>query len=265
VAIPNGPFNDGAVYIGYYNNGKIDKIQTPATAPTAPIVVGGTFNSIGVLSLAFIGNDLYLGELGPPANAGGQLIKGGQVTELISASPSTSRGNAIVINKPVSRLQSPVAQLLNQPQVFINPAAVAQGPVGDRERCLPPLGVKLSSTIPADPGLAPGLYLGSLGQTTEGATVTGNMTQPPEVDQFGTICSTMVDWVAQASFNPLLSLNQPLGPVTALAFNSQTDSKANLAIADDFGLSIPDQSLQNSAILFPTTQTHGQGHVYIVP
>jgi hypothetical protein len=91
------------------------------------------------------------------------------------------------------------------------------------------------------------------------------MTQPPEVDQFGTICSTMIDWVAQASFNPLLSLNQPLGPVTALAFNSQTDSKANLAIADDFGLSIPDQSLQNSAILFPTTQTHGQGHVYIVP
>jgi hypothetical protein len=91
------------------------------------------------------------------------------------------------------------------------------------------------------------------------------MTQPPEVDQFGTICSTMIDWVAEASFNPLLSLNQPLGPVTALAFNSQTDSKANLAIADDFGLSIPNQSLQNSAILFPTTQTHGQGHVYIVP
>jgi len=265
VAIPNGPFNDGAIYIGYYNNGKISKIQTPATAPTAPIVVGGTANSIGVLSLAFIGNNLYLGELGPPANAGGQLIKGGQVTELIAASPDVKRGNAIIINKPISRLQSPVPQLLNEPQLFINPAAVAMGPVGDREKCLPPLGVKLSSTIPADPGLTPALYLGSLGQATEGATVTGSMTQPPEVDQFGTICSTMIDWVAQASFNPLLSLNQPLGPVTALAFNSQTDSKANLAIADDMGLSIPDQSLQNSAVLFPTTQTHGQGHVYIVP
>jgi hypothetical protein len=265
VAIPNGPFNDGAVYIGYYNNGKISKIQTPATAPTAPIVVGGTANSIGVLSLAFIGNNLYLGELGPPANAGGQLIKGGQVTELIAASPSTSRGNAIVINKPISRLQSPDPQLLNEPQVFINPAALAMGPDGDRERCLPPLGVKLSSSIPADPGLAPGLYLGSLGLPTETATVTGSMTQPPEVDQYGTICSTMVDWVEQASFNPLLSLNQPLGPVTALAFNSQTDSKANLAIADDMTLFIPDQSLQNSAVLFPSTTLHGQGHVYIVP
>jgi hypothetical protein len=264
VAIPNGPFNDGAVYIGYYNNGKISKIQQPATAPTAPIVVGGTANSIGVLSLAFIGNNLYLGELGPPANAGGQLIKGGQVTELIAASPDTSRGNAIVINKPISRLQSPDPQLLNQPQVFINPAALALGPVGDREKCLPPLGVKLSSTVPADPGLAPGLYLGSLGLPSNSA-VSGGLAQVPEVDQFGSICTTMIDWVAQASFSPFLSLNQPLGPVTALAFNSQTDSKANLAIADDFGLFIPDQSLQNSAVLFPTTQTHGQGHVYIVP
>jgi len=265
VAIPNGPFNDGAVYIGYYNNGKINKIQQPATAPTATIVVGGTANSIGVLSMAFIGNNLYLGELGPPANAGGQLIKGGQVTELIAASPSVSRGNAIVINKPISRLQSPDPQLQNQPQVFINPAALAMGPVGDREKCLPPLGVKLSSSIPADPGLAPALYLGSLGQAADAAAVSGGMNQPPEVDQFGTICSTMIDWVAQASFNPLLSLNQPIGPVTALAFNSKTDSKANLAIGDDFGLFIPDQSLQNSATLFPTTQTHGQGHVYIIP
>lgn len=265
VAIPTGPFNDGAIYIGYYNNGKISKIQKPATAPTAPIVVGGTLNSIGVLSLAFQGNNLYLGELGPPANAGGQLIKGGQVTELIAASPDTSRGNAIVINKPISRLQSPDPQLLNQPQVFINPAAMAVGPVGDREKCLPPLGVKLSSSVPADPGTAPGIYMGSLGQATDAATVTGGMTQLPEVDQYGTICTTMIDWVAQASLNPFQSLNQPLNPVTAIAFNSQTDSKANLAIADDAGLFIPDQSLQNSAVLFPTTQTHGQGHVYIVP
>jgi hypothetical protein len=265
VAIPNGPFNDGAVYIGYYNNGKISKIQTPATAPTAPIVVGGTANSIGVLSMAFIGNNLYLAELGPPANAGGQLIKGGQVTELIAASPAVLKGNAIVINKPISRLQSPNPQLLNQPQVFINPAAMAAGPVGDREKCLPPLGVKLSSSVPADPGLAPGLYMGSLGLPTETATVSGGMSEAPEVAQYGTICTTMIDWVAEASLNPLLSLNQPLGPVTALAFNSQTTSTANLAIADDPSLFIPDQSLQNSAILFPQTTLHGQGHVYIVP
>jgi hypothetical protein len=264
VAIPTGPFNDGAIYIGYYNNGKINKIQQPATAPTAPIVVGGTANSIGVLSLAFIGNNLYLAELGPPANAGGQLIKGGQVTQLISASPDVSRGNAIVINKPISRLQSPDPQLLNQPQVFINPAAMAAGPVGDREKCLPPLGVKLSASVPADPGLAPGLYMGGLGLPSN-SSVSGGLAQAPEVDQYGTICTTLIDWVAQASFNALLSLNQPLGPVTAVAFNSQTDSKANLAIADDPGLFIPDQSLQNSAILFPQTVQHGQGHVYIVP
>jgi hypothetical protein len=264
VAIPNGPFNDGAVYIGYYNNGKISKIQQPATAPTAPIVVGGTLNSIGVLAMAFQGNTLFLGELGPPANAGGQLIKGGQVSQIAPASPDVSRGNAVVINKPISRLQSPDPQLLNQPQVFINPAAMAVGPVGDREKCLPPLGVKLSSSVPADPGTAPGLYMGSLGLPSNSA-VSGGLAQAPEVDQYGSICTTMIDWVAQASLNPLQSLNQPLGPVTAVAFNSQTDSKANLAIADDPGLFIPDQSLQNSAVLFPTTQTHGQGHVYIVP
>jgi len=264
VAIPTGPFNDGAIYIGYYNNGKISKIQKPATAPTAPTVVGGTANSIGVLGLAFIGNNLFLAELGPPANAGGQLIKGGQVTELIAASPDTSRGNAIVVNKPISRLQSPDPQLLNKPQVFINPAAIASGPVLDRERCLPPLGVKLSSSVPADPGTAPGLYMGSLGLPSDSA-VTGGLAQSPEVDQYGTICTTLVDWVAQASLSPLLSLNQTLGPVTAVAFDSQTNSTASMAIADDPGLFIPDQSLQNSAILFPQTQQHGQGHVYIVP
>ena len=209
VAIPTGPFNDGAIYIGYYNDGKIDKIQNPATAPSAPLVVGGTFNSIGVLGLAFIGNNLFLAELGPPANAGGQLIKGGQITELIAASPSTSRGNAIVVNKPISRLQSPDPQLLNQPQVFINPAAIASGPVLDRERCLPPLGVKLSSSVPSDPGTAPGLYMGSLGLPSDSA-VSGGLSQPPEVDQYGTICTTLVDWVAQASLSPLLSLNQTL-------------------------------------------------------
>ena len=56
-----------------------------------------------------------------------------------------------------------------------------------------------------------------------------------------------------------------MGPVTALAFNSQTDSKANLAIADDPGLIIPDQTLQKSHIVPPATGLHGQGHVYIVP
>ena len=67
MAIPTGPFNDGAVYIGYYNIGSINKIQQPATAPTAPIAVGGLGHGVGALSLAFMGNDLYMAELGAAA------------------------------------------------------------------------------------------------------------------------------------------------------------------------------------------------------
>ncbi|HET9164526.1 MAG TPA: hypothetical protein VFP11_00925 [Candidatus Angelobacter sp.] len=264
VAIPTGPFNDGAVYVGYYNIGSVNKIQQPATAPTAPIPVGGLGHGVGILSMAFMGNDLYMAELAPPPNAGGQLIKGSQVTVLVAASPDLQRGSAREVNKPISRLQSPDPQSLLSPQLFVNPAAFAVGPVGDREKCLPPLGVKLSASVPADPGAAPGLFMGSMGLPPASA-VSGGLALPPEVAQYGSICTTMIDWVAQASFNPILSLNQDLGPVTALAFNSQTDSKANLAIADDPALIIPDQTLQKSQLVPPATGLHGQGHVYIVP
>ena len=264
VAIPNGPFNDGAVYMGYYNVGSINKITTPATSPSAPTPVGGTGKGVGVLSLAFMGNDLYLAELGPPANAAGQLVKGSQVTVLQAASPGLQRGGAREVNKPISRLQSPDPQAGTSPQIFINPAAFAIGPVGDRERCLPPLGVKLSAIVPADPGTAPGLYMGSLGLPPDSAVSQG-LAQPPEVAQYGSICTTMIDWVSQGSLNPLLSLNQDLGPVTALAFTSMTDSRATLAIGDDPALIVPDQTLQKSQIVPPATGLHGQGHVYIVP
>ena len=264
VAIPTGPFNDGAVYVGYYNIGSIFKIQQPATAPTAPIPVGGLGKGVGVLSMAFMGNDLYMAELGPPPSTAGQLVKGSQVTVLQAASPDLQRGSARTVDKPISRLQSPDPQSLLSPQLFVNPAAFAIGPVGDREKCLPPMGVKLSASVPADPGTAPGLFMGSLGVPPASA-VTGGLAFPPEVAQFGSICTTMIDWVSQASLNPLLSLNQDLGPITALAFNSQTDSKANLAIADDPGLIIPDQTLQKSQLVPPVTGLPGQGHVYIVP
>jgi hypothetical protein len=264
VAIPSGPFNDGAVYIGYYNVGSINKIQQPATAPTAPIAVGGLGHGVGALSLAFMGNDLYIAELAPPPNTNGQLVTGSQVTLLQAASPSLQRGSAREIDKPISRLQSPDPQSLLSPQLFTNPAAFAVGPVGDREKCLPPLGVKLSASVPADPGTAPGLYMGSLGLPPASA-VSGGLALPPEVAQFGSICTTMIDWVAQGTLDPLLSLNTDLAPVTALAFNSQTDSRAVLAIADDPGLIVPDQTLQKSQLVPPSTGLHGQGHVYIVP
>ena len=266
VALPTGPFNDGAVYVGYYDTNAIRKIQKPATAPTAPIAVSATFNGSGILSMAFMGNNLFLAELGPVGTgAGGQLIKGGQVTQIVAASPSVSKGNAVLVNKPISRLQSPDPQLQNSTQVFSNPAAFAVGPVGDRERCLPPVGVKLSASVPADPGTAPGLFLGGLGLSATDAVRSNSLAQPPEVDQYGSICTTMVDWVAQASLDPLLSVNAPLGPVTALAFDSQTDSRASLAIADDPALVMAPVTLQTSKIVPPTTGLHGQGHVYIVP
>jgi hypothetical protein len=266
VALPTGPFNDGALYIGYYDTNVINKIQKPATAPTSPIFVAGTFNGVGILSMAFMGNNLMLAELGPVGTgAGGQLIKGGQVTQIVSASPSVSKGNATLVNKPISRLQSPDPQQQNSTQVFANPAAFAVGPVGDRERCLPPLGVKLSASVPADPGTAPGLFLGGLGLSATDAVRSNSLAQPPEVDQYGSICTTMVDWVAQASLDPSLSFNAPLGPVTALAFDSQTNSQANLAIADDPGLVMAPVTQQTSKIVPPSTGLHGQGHVYIVP
>jgi hypothetical protein len=264
VALPQGPFNDGAVYVGYYNGGKINKIQQPATAPTAPIPVGGLSRGVGILSLAFEGNDLYMAELGPPANSAGQLVKGSQITLLAAASPDLLRGSAREIAKPISRLQSPDPQAQTSPQVFVNPAALVVGPVGDREKCLPPAGVKLSASVPADPGLAAGLYIGGLG-LPQASAVSGGLAQPPEVAQYGSICTTMIDWVNEGALDPTLSVNVPLGPVTALAFNSQTDSKASLAIADDPGLIVPDQTLQKSQIVPPSTGVHGQGHVFIVP
>jgi hypothetical protein len=264
VALPQGPFNDGAVYIGYYNIGSISKIQQPATAPTAPITVGGLSRGVGTLSLAFEGNDLYIAELGPPANAAGQLVKGSQITLLAGASPDLQRGSAREIAKPISRLQSPDPNNPTSPQLFVNPAALVVGPVGDREACLPPPGVVLSIRVPADPATAPGLYIGGLG-LPPASPVSGGLAQPPEVAQYGSICTTMIDWVAEGALDPTRSINVPLGPVTALAFNSQTDPRANLAIADDPGLIVTDQTLQKSQIFPPKTGVHGQGHVYIVP
>jgi hypothetical protein len=137
------------------------------------------------------------------------------------------------------------------------------GPDTEREKCLPPLGVKLSAGIPADPATAPALYIGGLGLPAN-SSVSGGLAQPPEVVQYGSICTTMIDWVIDGALDPTLSLNVDLGSVTALAFNG-ADSNANLAIADDPALIVPDQTLQKSKVTPPLTGLHGQGHVFIVP
>jgi len=260
-AIPNGPFNDGSVYLGYYDNAKITKIQAPATAPSAPFPVGSTSKGVGVLSMSFMGNDLYMAELGPPANAAGQLVKGGQITVLQAASPSLQRGGAREVTKPISRLQSPT--LITTPQLFVNPAAIVVGPTGDRPSCLPPLGVALSPRVPKDPGTAPALYFGSMGINPADASI---LSQPPEVDQFDSICTTEIPWVMEGSLDALRSLNVPLDAVTALAFTSYSDPSASLAIGDDPSTIPGVQTLQRSQEKAPTTgPLHGQGHVYIVP
>lgn len=262
VAIPNGPFNDGAIYFGYTNNGHINKIQLPATAPTAPIPVGTVGNGVGVLSMAFMGNDLYLAELGPPANAAGQLVKGGQITVLQAASPDLQRGGARVVTKPISRLQSPT--LVTTPQLFVNPGAIAVGPAGERPACLPPLGVALSPRVPKDPTTTPSLYFGSVGVNPGDATT--SPAQPPEVDQFDSICTTERPWVLEGALDPALSLNLPMAPITALAFNSYSDPQAQLAIGDDPSTIVEAATLQRSKITPPSTgPLHGQGHVFIVP
>jgi hypothetical protein len=264
VAIPNGPFNDGAIYIGYYDQGKVNKITTPATAPSAPTAVGGLNKGVGVMSLTFMGNDLYIAELGPPANAGGQLIKGGQITHLAGASPSLIKGNAVVVTKPISRLQSPVFPIEITPQTFVNPGAILVGPALERPACLPPIGVATSIRVPADPTTTPTLYFGSYGENPDDAAT--SPAQPPEVDSFDSVCTTEIPWVLEGSLDQARSLNVPLAGITALGITSYSNPTAQLAIGDDPSLDVPSATLQKSQIKPPATGAlHGQGHVYIVP
>jgi hypothetical protein len=267
VAIPNGPFNDGAVYVGYYDVGGINKIQFPATAPGAPAAVGGLNKGIGVMSLTFMGNDLYMAELAPPANAAGQLIKGGQITKLVSASPSLIKGSAAIVTKPISRLQSPVFPIEITPQTFVNPGAILVGPAIDRPKCLPPLGVATSIRVASDPNTTPSLYFGSYGENPDDAAT--SPAQPPEVDQFDSVCTTEIPWVLEGSLDSARSINVPLSGVTAMGISSYSDPSAQLTIGDDPSLVVPAATLQKSKIQPPSTPTdpnlHGQGHVYIVP
>ena len=263
VAIPNGPFNDGAVYIGYYDVGGINKISKPATAPGAPTAVGGLSKGVGVMSIAFMGNDLYLAELGPPANAAGQLVKGGQITVLQAASPSLIKGSARIVTKPISRLQSPLFPTLT-PQLFVNPGAILVGPAIDRPACLPPIGVATSIRVPSDPTTTPTLYFGSYGENPDDAAT--SPAQPPEVDSFDSVCTTEIPWVLEGSLDSLRAINVPLAGITAMGISSYSNPLAQLAIGDDPSLDVPAATLQKSKITPPVTGAlHGQGHVYIVP
>jgi hypothetical protein len=261
VALPTGPSNDGALYIGYSDDGSIQKITNPATAPGAPLAVVRLFNGIGAISMAFNGNDLYISELGPPPIAG-QFIKKGVVTVMMRASPSANNGRAVPVKRAIARLQTP--------QIIVeNPGGFTMGPTGGRPACLPPLGVKLSPSVPADPATTPAFYMGTLGLTADGVFnpgVTGGLGQLPEVDQYDFVCTTQVVWVTDAALDPTLSLSSPLGSVTALGF-SGNDASAVLAIGDDPSVQVPTQSRQHGILRRngpPGTGSTGQGHVYLV-
>jgi hypothetical protein len=262
VALPTGPFNDGALYVGYSDSGFIEKITNPATAPGAPVEVARLFNSIGVISMAFNGNDLYLSELGPPPIAG-QFIKKGTVTWMQKASPSVAQGQSTPVKRAIARLQAP--------QIVVeNPGGFAVGPTGGRPFCLPPPGVKLSPSVPADPTTTPAFYIGSLGVSADGVFspgVTNGLGELPEVDQYDFVCNTQQVWVTDAALDPLLSTNIPVGAVTAMGF-SGNDGTAVLAIGDDPSVQVPTQTRQRGIIRKngpPGTGAIGQGHVYIVP
>jgi hypothetical protein len=263
VALPTGPFNDGALYLGYADEGFIEKITSPALAPAAPVQIARLFNGTGVISMAFNGNDLYLSELGPPPIAG-QFIKKGQVTNLLKASPSMSQGGSTPVKRAIARLQTP--------QIIVeNPGGFAVGPTTARPFCLPPPGVKLSPSVPADPATTPAFYIGTLGLPADGVLspgVSNGLAEAPEVDQYDFICNVQQVWVTDAAFDPLLSSNQPIGAVTALGFSSLTDPTAIMAIGDDPSVIVPTQTRQRGIIRKngpPGTGAIGQGHVYLVP
>ncbi|HEX7286982.1 MAG TPA: hypothetical protein VF532_12415 [Candidatus Angelobacter sp.] len=264
VALPTGPFNDGSLYVGYADSGFLEKITAPATAPAPPVQISRLFNGIGVISMAFNGNDLYLSELGPPPIAG-QFIKKGQVTVVFKASPSAAQGGATPVKRAIARLQTP--------QIIVeNPGGFAIGPTTYRPTCLPPVGVKLSPSVPADPASTPAFYIGTLGIPFDGTSPDGGVTQGlaefPEVDQYDFICNVQQVYVTDGALDPLLSSNVHLAAVTAIGVSSLTDPLATIAIGDDPSVIIPTQTRQRGIIRKngpPGTGSQGQGHVFIVP
>lgn len=262
VALPTGPNNDGALYLGYSDSGFLEKITNPATAPGAPVQISRLFNGIGVISMAFNGNDLYLSELGPPPIAG-QFIKKGVVTVVYKASPFAAQGGATPVKRAIARLQTP--------QIIVeNPGGFAVGPATIRPACLPPAGVKLSPGIPDDPATIPAFYIGTLGlpagTVSPDGGVTGGLAELPEVDQYDFVCNVQQVWVTDGALDPLLSSSTPVGSVTALGF-SGNEANAIMALGDDPSVTIPTQTRQRGVIRKngpPGTGSTGQGHVYIV-
>jgi hypothetical protein len=85
---------DGSLFVGGRSNGNINKITTPFSTPAAPLRIATTSNGLGVLSMVFIANDLYLAETV-------------NVTVIIRASPSLTKGKAVIVGPAQARGATP--------------------------------------------------------------------------------------------------------------------------------------------------------------
>ncbi len=91
---------EGSLYLSFLKNGTINKITTPATTPGAAAKIGQSSNGAGVKSMTFIGPDLYLAETQ-------------SVTMLLRASPSLTRGTAVVVGAATQKGQTPPLNVSN--------------------------------------------------------------------------------------------------------------------------------------------------------
>jgi hypothetical protein len=106
---------DGALYFGTRTSGNINKITTPAVAPSAPVKIANTSNGKGVNAMAFVGNDLYLAE---------QV----NVTVIIRASPSLAKGTAVIVGPAAARGATPLLNVANPVSLTVD-ASVPSHPI----------------------------------------------------------------------------------------------------------------------------------------
>ncbi|HWF04315.1 MAG TPA: hypothetical protein VHA06_11540 [Candidatus Angelobacter sp.] len=262
---------EDALYVGFSNNGGISKITKPTTTPSALIPVANLENGVGVISMAFYGGDLYMAEEGTPVLANGNVnsVKRGSFnTYMPKASPFTAKGTAVSVAFPSVRGQE-------LGLVVQNPLAIAIGPEFERPTCLGPPGVATGNILSFTAGdltTAPSMYVGASAipttTTPQSPQGTNTLTQLAEVDQWSITCKTQSTWVNEAALSPLLSLNVPMGSVTAIAVSGH-DGLATMAIADDPTAQVPDPKGglakdPNGIPLTTPAAIHGQGHIYIV-
>jgi hypothetical protein len=85
---------DGALFFGTRTSGNVNKITTPYSVPSAPVRIATTSNGQGVRAMLFLNNDLYLAETV-------------NVTVIIRASPSLTKGKAVIVGGATVKGQTP--------------------------------------------------------------------------------------------------------------------------------------------------------------